>query len=352
VKIGVITTSYPRHPGDPAGNFVAGHVEALRALGHRVDVFAAGTGWLDRALFDRGGAPDLLERSPIRGALAGAAYTAQLTAAVAVRAPAWDSIIAHWLVPSALAALTTRAPLLAIAHGGDIHTLRRTRLLAPTLHALRARGARLAFVSEQLRAIARAEVPALARWLDDAIVQPMGIALARFRALDRAPTDPPAIVTASRLVAQKGIDVAIAAMAHVRSPARLVIAGDGPERAALAARSSPHVTFLGAVPTEQRDQLLRAASLVVVPSRVMPSGRTEGTPLIAIEALAAGVPVVASSVGGLCELEALALVAPDDPIALARAIDRTLAAPPAPEQLRSSVAHLDWMRVATRLVAS
>lgn len=350
MKLGVVTTSYPRFEGDPAGNFVAGHVEALRALGHRVDVFAAGTTYLDRMLFARGGAPDLLERAPIRGALAGAVFTAQLAAAVAIRAPAWDSIIAHWLVPSAIAALPARVPLLAIAHGGDIHTLRRMRLLGPVLRMLRARRARLVFVSEQLRAIARAEVPALAGWLDDAIVQPMGIAIDRFRAIPRAPSSPPTIVTASRLVPLKGIDVAIAAMAHLHAPARLVIAGDGPERAALAARGTPRVAFLGEVPAARRDELLREASVVVVPSRVMPSGRTEGTPMIALEALAAGVPVVASAVGGLVDLDGLRLVAPDDPRALAAAIDRAIAHPPAPELLRQAVAHLDWQTVARRIL--
>ena len=42
MQLGVVTTSYPRFPGDPAGNFVAAHVAALRALGHRVEVIAAG----------------------------------------------------------------------------------------------------------------------------------------------------------------------------------------------------------------------------------------------------------------------------------------------------------------------
>ncbi len=362
--IGVVTTSYPRFAGDPAGGFVAGHVAALRALGHHVEVIAAGDGVdrsahtsvdlaahriSDRTLFYRGGAPDLLEASPLRGAIAAAKFTARLALEVARHADRWSSIITHWLVPSAIAALPTRIPLLAIAHGGDIHTLRRTRLLAPTLYALRARDARLAFVSEELRAIARAEVPGLALWIDRAIVQPMGIAVEHFRAIPRAPLDPPTIVIASRLVPVKGIDVAIEAMAHVRAPARLVIAGDGPIRAELARRANPRIAFLGAVPTSERDRLLREASAVLVPSRVLPSGRSEGTPTIALEALAAGVPVIASDVGGLSALSAIHLVPPEDPRALAAAIDRTLADPPAATHLRAAVAHLDWQHVVANL---
>ncbi len=342
--IGVVTTSYPRWPGDPAGNFVAAHVAALRAMGERVDVLAAGHGpdRIPSSLFYDGGAPDKLEHG---GLLAALAFTARLTAAVAMRR--WDSIIAHWLAPSALAALPSRTPLLAIAHGGDIHTLRRMRLLAPALHLLHARGARLAFVSEELRQIARAAAPRLARWLDDALVQAMGIDVARFARLARVPSDPPIVLVAARLVRLKGVDVALAAMAHVTCCARLVIAGDGPERAQLVARARDGVRFLGAVDTTTRDQLLERASAVVIPSRSI-AGRSEGTPLIALEALAAGVPVIGSSVGGLAALP-IEHVAPDEPRALAGAIDRILAAPPAARDLRARVAHLDWQTVARRL---
>ncbi|MCW5804715.1 MAG: glycosyltransferase family 4 protein, partial [Deltaproteobacteria bacterium] len=173
-------------------------------------------------------------------------------------------------------------------------------------------------------------------------------------AIPRAPSDPPTIVIASRLVQVKGVDVAIAAMQHVRRPAHLVIAGDGPERATLAARAAdaPRVTFLGAVDTRRRDELLGRASVVVVPSRILPNGRSEGTPLIALEALAAGVPVVASAVGGLREVRSLALVPPDDPHRLAQTIDDVLAHPPPAATLRGSVADLGWPEVARRLLAA
>jgi glycosyltransferase involved in cell wall biosynthesis len=367
MRIGVVTTSYPRWPGDPAGNFVDGHARALTALGHTVHVIAAGDRSTANApdvtriassLFYRGGAPDRLASRPARSALAALTFTARLTAAT--RARDADLLIAHWLVPSALAALPARAPLLAIAHGGDVHTLRRLGLLAPMLHALRARDARLAFVSAELLALARAAAPRLAPWLDRAaIVQPMGLDLARFAAIattraTRAPSELPTIVIAARLVALKGIDIAIAALAHVGAPVQLVIAGAGPERAALLARAtaSPaaaRIRFVGEVDTTARDELLRTADLVVVPSRVLPDGRTEGTPLIALEALASGTPVVASAVGGLRALAPAArLVPPDDPRALAAAIEATLGGtqrtPGAPD-----FTDLGWPQVAARL---
>lgn len=360
MKLGVVTTSYPRFPGDAAGGFVAGHVAALEVLGHTVEVVAAGPAAAGAPpahrvghspLFYRGGAPDALERAPLGTAVSAAAFTAQLTWAVARRARRWDAIIAHWLVPSALAALAApwRRPVTAIAHGGDVGTLHRLGLLGPALAALHRRRARLVFVSAELRAVARRVAPALADWLDEAIVQPMGIDVARFAALARAPSDPPTVLVAARLVPLKGVDVAIAAMPHVRRAAQLVIAGDGPERARLAATPGAH-RLLGQVSAACRDELLATASVVVVPSRRLASGRTEGTPLIALEALAAGVPVIASEVGGLRDLPGVRLVAPEEPRELARAIDQLLARPPDAAGLRGGVARFAWREVAARLL--
>ena len=375
MRIGVVTTSYPRRAGDPAGGFVAAHVAALRALGHRVEVVAAGAPLRDRralrpdqaaerdvtrvasSLFAAEGAPDVLERTRWRGWLAAASFSARLTATATARARAarWELVVAHWLAPSALAALPARLPLLAIAHGGDVHMLRRTRLLGPALYALAARDARLAFVGAELLALARTAAPGLGRWLDRAaIVQPMGLDVARFAALPRAPTAPPTVLVAARLVPIKGIDVAIRALEHVRAKARLTIAGDGPLRDALVRLAAGHseIAFLGALDTSARDRALARAACVVVPSRVLANGRREGTPMIALEALAAGVPVVASRVGGLAALAPeVALVPPDDPVALAGGIDAALAAPVAAPTLRARVGGLAWPDVAGRLHA-
>jgi glycosyltransferase involved in cell wall biosynthesis len=360
MRIGVVTTSYPRFDGDAAGSFVAAHVAAMRAAGHDVEVISAQT--IARGdgigLFDGAGAPDELERGGPRLYVDAARFTAAMTAKVALRAHTWDLAIAHWLAPSALSVLPSRTPLLAIAHGGDIHTLRRLRLLSPALHLLRARGARLAFVTEELRSIARAASPRLAGYIDAALVQPMGIDVARFAALGRGDTAPrrKTMLVVARLVPVKGVDVAIDAYRRLETHADLAIAGDGPERtrlerlarATIGAHASRESTirFLGAVDASARDQLLREADLVVIPSRVLPNGRSEGSPMIALEALAAGVPIVASAVGGLRDLPGILHVRPDDPVALAAAIDGALAAPHAPVD----VSHLDWPRVCARLL--
>jgi glycosyltransferase involved in cell wall biosynthesis len=134
----------------------------------------------------------------------------------------------------------------------------------------------------------------------------------------------PIVLTVARLDAQKGVEHLLEAAAAVPQ-ASFAIAGDGPDRAALEARASTlrlgdRVRFLG----HRRDvpSLLAASDLFVLPSLY------EGFPLSVLEAMVAGVPVVATAIGGTDEVvrdgETGTLVPPADPAALASAIARTL----------------------------
>jgi glycosyltransferase involved in cell wall biosynthesis len=132
------------------------------------------------------------------------------------------------------------------------------------------------------------------------------------------------VLVLGALERRKGQDVLLAAVEQLGEQARsmrVVFCGDGSERAALAARAEPlgdRVSFLGF--TEEVAPVLAAADVVVVPSR------NEGLGVAALEAMAAGKPVVASRVGGLTDLlvdgESGLLVPPDDPPALAAALAR------------------------------
>jgi glycosyltransferase involved in cell wall biosynthesis len=127
----------------------------------------------------------------------------------------------------------------------------------------------------------------------------------------------------ARLAPEKGVDVAIDACRAAGIP--LVIAGEGPERAALEAHaarergvSGATVRFAGHVDDSELAELRAGASIALVPSR---SAETFG--LAAAEAMAVGLPVVASRVGALEELvDEDGLVPPGDAVALADAIAR------------------------------
>jgi glycosyltransferase involved in cell wall biosynthesis len=136
----------------------------------------------------------------------------------------------------------------------------------------------------------------------------------------------PLVGVVARLQPEKGVAVFLQAAAKIRQSlpdVGFVVIGDGPQRTALerlAADLALPVRFLGFQP--DAPALIGALDVLVVPSF------TEGTPLVVLEAGAAGVPVVATAVGGIPEqvrhgIEAL-LVAPGDDNALAKACLRVL----------------------------
>ena len=164
--------------------------------------------------------------------------------------------------------------------------------------------------------------------------------LSRFRPLDAAARrtvrealgierDVPVVICVARFDPVKGVDLLIEAWREIASTipqAVLLLVGDGPLREALAERIratglDTSVRFLGY--RSDVEAVLRAADLCVVPSR------SEGFSLAALEAMATGLPVVATRVGGLPEVvrdgETGVLVEPDNPPALAKAVIRLLA---------------------------
>lgn len=150
---------------------------------------------------------------------------------------------------------------------------------------------------------------------------PLGVDVHRFSPPPEARVDAQFVIGyVGRLTKQKGVDVLINA-AVGSSGWRLVIAGDGPERARLEALATVHdvpATFLGTVPHDELPDLYRSLDVLVVPSRPA-SNVMEQFGRVAVEAMASGVPVVASALGALPEVvgEAGVLVPPEDIHALA-----------------------------------
>jgi len=141
--------------------------------------------------------------------------------------------------------------------------------------------------------------------------------------------DGPRLVFVGRLTAIKGVRVLLDALAQARLPAaELTLVGDGDERAALEAearRLGLTARFLG-----YRAQAEVAAELARADALVLPSF-AEGVPVVLMEAMAAGRPVIATRVGGVAELvedgASGFLVAPGDAAGLAGALARLAALP-------------------------
>ncbi len=144
---------------------------------------------------------------------------------------------------------------------------------------------------------------------------------------------PPVLLCLGRLSREKGVDVALAAFAHVVSrvpQARLIVAGDGPERSALESQARELgvdrvVQFRGWVGPEDVPELINTAAVAIVPSR------DDAFPLVGLQMAVMRRPTVATRVGGIPELivdhETGILVKKEDPQAMADAVVELLESP-------------------------
>jgi glycosyltransferase involved in cell wall biosynthesis len=157
-----------------------------------------------------------------------------------------------------------------------------------------------------------------------------GVRPADYDAPARAGDGPPHVVSVGRLAPMKGFGVLLEALADVDG-ATLTLVGDGPDRTALETSArrlglADRVRFAGALGAGEVTELLREADVFCLPSFA------EGVPVVLMEAMAARVPVVTTTVMGIPELvadgETGRLVPPGRPEPLAAAL-RELAADPA-----------------------
>jgi len=147
-------------------------------------------------------------------------------------------------------------------------------------------------------------------------------------------TDALVILCPRRLTAKNGVLYAVQAMVPLGErlgqlqPFVLLLAGDGPERRDIKGLIRQYylensVRLLGDVPHGEMPSLYRAADVTLIPS-VSSEGVVEATSIAALESMASGVPVIASSIGGLAEIisdrQTGLLVPEKDSLAIAEAI--------------------------------
>jgi glycosyltransferase involved in cell wall biosynthesis len=252
-----------------------------------------------------------------------------------------------------VAALVSRFPTVTTVHGFTGGGMKNRAYERLQLLALRGFDA-VVPVSEPLsRMLERAGIPARRLHLVPNAYAPL------FRPEDRAtargklglPPEGKVIGWVGRLSREKGPDVAIRALAGVRDRNWVaVFLGDGPERAALERLAAEQgvasrIRWMGT--------WSGAGAVMAAFDVLLLSSRTEGTPVVLLEAAAAGVPIVATAVGGVPDLlddaDRTSLAPPDDPAALAERLAGVLDRPE--QALRLAAARHDRLAAPARLEA-
>jgi colanic acid/amylovoran biosynthesis glycosyltransferase len=322
VRVVVLTTSYPRHPGDPAGNFVGDAVRELRTHGVAVDVVSP-----DRfrhfGIAYGAGVVGNLKAHPAKTLLV-PPMLASFTRAARRAARDADLVHAHWLPSGAVAALTGK-PFVVQLWGTDVELARR----APRLARRILRRARIVICPSTALAEAARELGAR-----EVRVIPSGIELPAEVGQE---DEPPHVLYAGRLSPEKGILDLVAAADGLA----LEVVGDGPLRDQV-----PQA--IGFLPNEELQGRFARAAVVAVPSH------REGFGVVCLEAMSHARPVVASAVGGLRDLvvdgETGYLVQPGDRAALRESLERLLADRELRERLgraarERAATHFSWPRV-------
>lgn len=349
LRIAVVAGKFPAI----SETFVSRQVLGLRRLGHAVDVYASRRGRLwEGAGPDIEGLAGEVRVRPRRGVggmgraarvLARPAAAARLlsvrrygtdasslrlmfAAAPWLRMGAYDAVLAHF-APNAQVVAKLRdagvlqGGLVAFLHGSDIAGAQRGELDFLFAHV-----DRFVAVSEDLRRRA----VALGAPEERVAVVYNGVDTEWFSPPERRSGDGVTrLVTVARLAPVKGLEHAVEAVgalpASVRESVRYDIVGDGELRGALQERIERAglrgvVTLRGALPPEGVRNALWSAEVFVFPSL------NEGLGIAAIEAMACGLPVIGSRVGGIPEVvvdgETGTLVPPGDAGALSAAIER------------------------------
>jgi len=250
-----------------------------------------------------------------------------------LRALAPRSVHAHFGRGGALAlplAKALHSPLYVTFHGGDAtkNTHSRKRVL-PTIYQRR-----LAALQEYASGFF-----CVSQFVADRLAAqgfPKAKLITHYIGIDVAALEPPQrrdgrLLFIGRLVDKKGVDVLLAAIRRLQAGGKVAvpqldIAGSGPLEAALRAQAAdlPSVRFLGWQTPQQLALIMAKARAIIVPSRIAADGDCEGLPTVVLEALRAGLPVVASDHAGIPEIikdgETGLLVPENDADALAHAL--------------------------------
>ena len=386
-----LTQTYPRFEGDTAGPFIRDLARGLVRRGDRVTVLtphAEGVpaAWEDggvevlsfryapesREVLGYGRSLEADERVKGRTLVAAPLYALAARRAIRrqLRRRSFDLVHAHWIVPNGVvaAAADRNTPLAIGLHGSDVFLAEKKRVRAFARWAL-SRSRLLTGCSPEL--VDR--VRALGFPAERSRVIPYGVDVETFspdparRGIWRErlgiPETAPLLLGVGRMATKKGFQVLIEILPALLGEfpdLRVVLAGGGDllDRFREAARPwADRIHFPGSVLRDTLPDLYRAADLFTLPAVHDAKGNVDGLPNVILEAMASGLPVVASGISGIplaVEDGRTGLLVPEGaPAALLAALRRLLADPAAAREMgvrgrHKALTELTWDTVAAR----
>src|SRR4051812_23691373 len=392
----MVTTSYPRFPGDSVGTFMEPIAKGVAARGHEVHIVAPWHPRLTRGRSEDGVFFHFFKYAPVPS-LNVFGYAAGLQADVRLKSAAWMAapfalaagwfkamrvaqkrratvMHGHWVVPGGVIAAAARPalPLVVSLHGSDVFVAERTApaRTAATRGFHRARAVTACSADLASRAIALGAAPGrievVPYGVDTSRFRPAAETRAAVRAAAGVDGGTPLLFAAGRLVRKKGFEYLIDALASLDTRVQLALAGAGDLDAELRARAvtagvADRVRFLGDLSQDAVASWLAAADVAVVPSVRDTSGNVDGLPNTVLEALASGTPVVGTAAGGIgsaIDDGKTGVIVPErDPASLAAALTALLREPARAAALgaaaRESVAaRFGWGAAAARFEAA
>lgn len=401
MRILMLTSSYPKYPGETTAPFIEEIAAGVVRRGHEVHVLAPYRPDIRREAVERGVYLHFFKYAPhpalnvwgyaaaqkgdvrLKGAAIGAvpfAISATLAnlASLIQREGPFDIMHAHWVLPNgpsaALMAQLFGLPLVVSLHGSDVAVAERHWLAAGVAGTVFRLAKQMTACSGDLhdRALllgARPESSSVIPYgVDTSAFKPRPEAGALVREeLGLAP-DTPIVLALGRFVYKKGFNVLLDAWPQISQQhpdARLVLAGDGDLRGELEAQArqlqiADKVFFTGMLDRNRTALYLNAPDVYVVPSIRDQSGNVDGLPNVLLEGMGVARPIVASRVAGIPQViddGVHGLLVPEkDPLALAQAIDRLLADRALAQRLGQAARQrieqeLTWDRTAERFEA-